>query len=222
MTSNASSYVAYKTIIGHYNTVLKLLGLVPYKGSLDVSTPARSPTDTSSDDEASDSQPVSRRRSTQRARNRRKMSTTLHGQEFSEGAVPQVCRWPPETVALSTAGGVGLFGVYTDLSPPTPYHRPTASEVAAMQRASSRKADKKVPGRLIVTEIPTVIHVLEPNLSVEDFRRLKRDAGFQNKTTRMCEGCFLVYAQVGFAVCRVRFFDVLMLSVLWRDRSQWQ
>jgi hypothetical protein len=167
MTSNASSYVAYKTIIGHYNTVLKLLGLVPYKGSLDALYPSRTTSRRAS--------PIS----------------------FDETpGLPSESLWPDVTLAQSMSGGVGLFGVYG-------------------------LGKQRVPAN-IVTEIPTVIHVLEPNLSVEDFRRLKRDAGFQNKTTRMCEGCFLVYAQVGFTVCRVRFFDVLVLSVRWRDRLQWQ
>jgi hypothetical protein len=147
LTSNTSSYVAYKTIIGHYNTVLRLLGLTPYKGSLDALSQSRTTS-------------------------RRSSPTALD----EPPTLPPESQWPDVTLAQSMSGGVGLFGVYGI-------------------------GKQRVP-TTVVTEIPTVIHVLEPNITADEFRRLKRDPGFQNKTTRMCEGCFLVYAQVMFGLLR--------------------
>lgn len=71
---------------------------------------------------------------------------------------------------VAAAGGVGLFGVYG--------FEPTRE------------------GIRVVADIPPVIHVLQPGLTWEEFRRLKKEVSFQSNSAHVCEACFMVYAQV--------------------------
>jgi hypothetical protein len=80
---------------------------------------------------------------------------------------------------------VGLFGVYTALDSSAP-----------SVRVAGDASERAVPSRLVVSEIPPSIRLTLPNLTVEEYKKLKRDSAFLLRTLRTCEGCFLVYAQV--------------------------
>jgi hypothetical protein len=50
--------------------------------------------------------------------------------------------------------------------------------------------------RSVPLEIPPVVHKLHPKLALEDYHRYKRDPLFLYKTAKVCEECYLVYADV--------------------------
>eukprot|EP00750_Incisomonas_marina_P027143 INCI6144.1.p1 GENE.INCI6144.1~~INCI6144.1.p1 ORF type:complete len:687 (+),score=132.26 INCI6144.1:298-2358(+) len=50
--------------------------------------------------------------------------------------------------------------------------------------------------RSVPLEIPPVVSKLHPQLALEDYQRYKRDPLFLYKTAKVCEECYLVYADV--------------------------
>lgn len=199
LAAPSSSLVMYKTIISHYNQVLRMLGLTPHTiepaatvvkpGSAGIEYDRTSPVG-DYDYDGQESPLAVGRKGRRTARTIATMPNAV-----PRASVPDVSVWPKERAALSAAGGVGLLAVFHELKVPAPYH-PGPGVAKENPLVPPPDDPDSVPSRLVVSEIPPIIHALQPALSVEDYRRLKRDPGFQAKQVKTCEGCFLVYAQV--------------------------
>lgn len=68
-------------------------------------------------------------------------------------SIPSCSQWPKESVALSAAGGVGLFSVYHELEGPDPYHRASLKPYPTDEEEGE---DGK--GELACTNNPTHMH----------------------------------------------------------------
>jgi hypothetical protein len=183
IASPSGAEVSFKIVITHYNQVLRVLGLLPHAPTSDSPT-ATSPSgallagggDDSGDDGVGGGGGGGGGRG---------------GGGGGSGAVAPASVWPREELALSTSGGVGLFGVFAALDATAP----------SVRVGGDGGPGRTVPARLVVSEVPPAIRLILPNLSVEEFRKLKRDSAFLSRTLRTCEGCFLVYAQVWGCGC---------------------
>lgn len=96
-----------------------------------------------------------------------------HPDDLAPSAVPPESQWPKERAAQSTAGGLGLFGVYKP------------------------KADgSKGPKVLAVSHIPPMLNLVHRNLTTGEYLRYKQDPLFQSKQAVVCEDCFLGYTRI--------------------------
>ena len=184
ISSPSGAEVAFRIIITHYNQVLRVIGLSPYNlsaASSSTTSSASAPPEGDGDEDG--------------------VGASLTPLD-DNAVVPSDSVWPNEALALSTSGGVGLFGVYTHLDPSAKWVKATDGGQGAGATSGS-STTKLVPPRLVVSEIPPPIKLVLPNLTVEEYRKLKRDSAFLLRTLRTCEGCFLVYAQVCAACSRV-------------------
>ena len=73
----------------------------------------------------------------------------------------------------------------------------------ARQCAAKDKAKIVVPEDI---EIPPLLRTLHPMLSCKDYRRYRRDPIFLFKLLRVCEQCYLVYAQVASEMHNANIF----------------
>jgi hypothetical protein len=197
VASPSSPEVAFRIVITHYNQLLRVLNLVPW-------TPPAVAGD-------------GRRASVSAASDGGDAGAGDHSNTEDDDAdddepslVPPESLWPKETLCLSSSGGVGLFSVFTSLDDGVWYR--SSAEVG-------EDGPARVPARLVVTEIPPPIKLVMPDLTVQEYRRLKRDPSFLVKTMRSCEGCFLVYAQVCASCCCLRRAACFRVCAL-RGRSR--
>ena len=92
-------------------------------------------------------------------------------------------KWPPVPRDVRAFEGVGLF--------PLEALRARTQQCAAKDRAKMVVAED--------IEIPPLIREAHPMLSCTDYRRYRQDPLFLYKCMRVCEHCYLVYAQVATA-----------------------
>ena len=81
-------------------------------------------------------------------------------------------KWPPNPTIIAAAGGVG-FG--------------NLGALADRNRNEMRGAD---------ATMPPIIRQIHPKLSLDAYRKYRRDPLFMYKTVVVCEDCFLVYAEL--------------------------
>jgi hypothetical protein len=206
MITQPVATVPYRVVIAHYAQLLRTLGLQPWSVSV---ARAAAP---------SSGAPL----------------PTLDVADVTEVLAINV--WPDHELSLSAAGGVSLYGVYAALDAAArascvrvcvpdavPPHTPSSggsgsgSGSARQSPAGASTALRDgdfVPRRLVVSEVPPCLALVNPRMTVSEYAQLKSEESFLEQGMAVCDECFLVYAKVRRMLPLPRVFPRLSRALL--------